>query len=324
MAVGGLTGVTAISAADKSTCALLRAGTITCWGNNAYGQLGNGTRIGSLVPVAVKGLSGATTISARGTTACVRLNTGRAMCWGEILGNGTGTSSSVPVAVTGLSGVLAVAAGSYENACALLNTGRAKCWGQNNEGELGNGTLVGSGVPVSVTGLNGVTAVSVGDYSACALLNTGRAKCWGDNAFGEVGHGTTAGATGPCSLGLRTCYPNPVAVVGLSSATAISAGKFHACALISGGTVKCWGDNEAAQLGNGTNSGPDTCAAGFACNPAPGAVTGLTGATAVGAGGFQTCALVGGTVECWGLNHFGELGDGTTTSSGVPVAVVEL
>lgn len=214
------------------------------------------------------------------------------------------------MAVSGLTGVTAVS-----GSCALLTGGTVECWGYNGEGELGDGTTTTSSTPVAVTGLSGVTAISSGGSSTCALLSGGGVECWGDNEYGELGNGTTTNSS------------TPVAVSGLNSATAISVGGYQsACALLSNGTVECWGWNNYGQLGNGTTTGPDTCNTSYACSTTPVAVSGLTGATAVSVGVASACALVtGGTVQCWGDNsQGGELGNGTTTSSTTPVAVSSL
>ena len=191
----------------------------------------------------------------------------------------SGTSSGcalTPVAVSNLSGVKAIAAGG-SNTCALLSGGTVECWGSGNYGELGNGTTTTSSTPVVVSNLSGATAISVGETHACAVVSGGAVECWGDNQYGELGDGTS---TGPSTCSSEPCSTTPVAVSGLSGATAVAAGDYHDCALISGGTVQCWGSNDDGQLGDGTSAGPSTCDY-LACATTPVAVSGLTGAVAI-------------------------------------------
>jgi alpha-tubulin suppressor-like RCC1 family protein len=140
------------------------------------------------------------------------------------------------------------------------------------------------------------------DDLCCFCLAGGGVDCWGLNTSGQLGNGTTTGNTGA-----------PVAVSGITNATAITARHSHTCALLATGGVDCWGDNGFGKLGNGTTTTSST----------PVAVSGITNATAVAAGYYHTCALLAtGGAACWGYNYFGQLGNGTTTDSSTPVGVV--
>ena len=161
-------------------------------------------------------------------------------------------------------------------------------------------------------GVVGASAVAVGGGGACALLAGGTVACWGANGLGQLGEGSSEGPQ-RCAAG-GACAASAVPVHGLAGARAIAVGADHACALLAAGAVDCWGYNFAAELGIGTSSGVRRCAAGAWCATSPVAVDGLSGATAIAAGGDHTCALLaGGAVDCWGFNSFGQLGDGHST-----------
>jgi len=148
-------------------------------------------------------------------------------------------------------------------------------------------------------------AIAAGAYHTCALKG-GQVYCWGKNDYGQLGDGTTMTRTTP------TLVAN--GAMGNSGVTAVAAGAYHTCAL-KGGKVYCWGRNNFGQLGDGTTTDRNTPTL-----VADGAM-GNSGVTAVAAGAYHTCALKGGQVYCWGRNNFGQLGDGTTTSSNTPVLV---
>jgi alpha-tubulin suppressor-like RCC1 family protein len=306
--LGLTTDVTVVETGYFHACVLLSSGAIKCWGQNTYGQLGDGTTTNSTTPVNVSTLSsGVRAISAGLLFNCALLNTGAVKCWGQNtynqLGDGSTTQRNSPVDVSGLnSGVAAIESGYY-HACALLNSGAVKCWGQNIYGQLGDGSLIQRNSPVDVSGLNsGVIAISAGYYHTCALLSTGAVKCWGYNTYGELGDGTTTNSS------------NPVNVSTLSSGvSAISAGGYQTCALLSTGAVKCWGQNTYGQLGDGSTTQRNS----------PVDVLGLTsGVTTISAGYIHSCAVLStGVIKCWGANSSGQLGDGTITTRNSPVDV---
>jgi len=316
-----------LAAGGFHTCAITPSGGVKCWGNNSYGQIGDGTTTDRWTPTDVYGLSSGVVAIATGGNytiglengnpqsaehSCALTASGGVKCWGANitgqLGDGTTTNRNTPVDVVGLtSGVVAVSAGMHHT-CALTVSGGAKCWGSNFIGELGDGTTTERHTPVDVVGLtSGVTAISAGGEYSCALTNAGGVKCWGYNSYGQLGDGTWKERHAP------------VDVVGLTSGVAaIAAGNQnfysnfnypeceHTCALTITGGVKCWG----------CDTGSDT----------PVDVYGLTsGISSIAVGGQHSCALTsGGGVKCWGRNKVGAVGDGTITQQNTPVDVIGL
>jgi alpha-tubulin suppressor-like RCC1 family protein len=316
-AANQLAGVALVAAGGDHTCALSQPGGVECWGDNTYGELGDGTTLSRLKPAPVPNLSsGVVAIAAGANHTCALLTTGGMKCWGYNrygqLGNGTATGAETanpePVDVSGLqSGVVAITAGGAHT-CALLQTGGVKCWGWNRRGQIGDGQDCSTSqcrrlVPTDVAGLaSGVTGIVAGVYHTCAVLATGAVKCWGQNDLGQVGAPTGS----PCvneQLEPLACAPAPVDVPGLAGVTAVAAGYGHTCALLASGGVKCWGDNTSGQLGDGR-------ACGTTCH-SPVDVSAITAATAIATGGQHTCALSSsGGVKCWGDNEHGQLGNG--------------
>jgi alpha-tubulin suppressor-like RCC1 family protein len=297
-----------VSSGFGQTCAVTGPnGAVKCWGRNDNGELGNGTTTSSSKPVGVSGLSSkVAAVSAGGSRTCALTTGGTLRCWGDNPGNGA-SSTTTPVVVSGLSsGVKAVSAGGTFT-CALTTAGGVRCWGAGSLGQLGNGALTPSSLPVTPTGLgSGVAAVSSGAQHACALTTAGGVKCWGWNNYGETGDGSGASTT-----------PEPIDVSGFSGGiAAVAVGGYHTCVITSSGAAQCWGQNQAGQLGDGTQSDSVT----------PVSVSGLpSGVAALTGGTYHTCAITsGGAAKCWGSNATGQLGDGTTTDRSGPVDVVGL
>jgi alpha-tubulin suppressor-like RCC1 family protein len=188
-----------------------------------------------------------------------------------------------------------------EYTCVRLPDGTARCAGRNQFGQLGDGTWANSSVLVRPSGLTTAKLVAAGDEFSCALLTDGGAKCWGLGEQGQRGDGTYT------QIALT-----PVPVQGLTGATALAAGYNHTCALLTDGTMRCWGSNKYGQIGDPTTTG----------SAVPVAVANISGVLAFTTGGFHTCALLQArTVKCWGANGNGQLGDGTMTTSFTPVTV---
>ncbi len=350
--------VVALGLGQSHACGVTPGGALYCWGDNSNGKLGNGTTVASSIPVAVPSLSsGVRSVAATWQSTCAVLTSGAVKCWGSNisgqLGDGTTTSSPVPVQVVGLtSGVVDVSLGE-QHACVLTTDGGAQCWGDNTYGQLGQGDLVRRTTPTSVPGLSsGVRQVSAGRWAhSCATLNDDTVRCWGNNAYGQLGDGTTVQKTSPVVVsGLsaaevlpgssHTCarttsggvkcwgrhnfgqvgvgsgspsYSSPANVVGLSSGvTQLATNSNGSCALVSG-VVKCWGLGTGGQLGNNA----------FANSSTPVNVVGLASdVTKLVFGNNTTCVLTTSEgAKCWGMNNFGQLGDGTATNRSVPVSI---
>jgi alpha-tubulin suppressor-like RCC1 family protein len=349
-----------------STCALLSTDAVRCWGSNGFGQLGDGTAGDNrLAPVATTGLpvgEDIVTLAVGGRHACVILGSSGMMCWGlgdsGQLGNnraGTSYEEHSAVSVEGTPEGWRQVTGGYFYTCAIQEDDSAWCWGKNDYGQLGNGSLVNSPVPVAVTDLEGVSSMTAGSFHTCAADADGSLWCWGRNDRGQLGNGTTDDSSIPirveaitarilavalgtlhtCALlesGDVMCWGNnefgqlgngttddslvPVAVSDFPSpARQIASGYEHTCVILEGGEVMCWGHNERGQVGDRTEGN---------IRSQPVSVEGLpSGAVSIGTGTFHTCVVLENkTLLCWGYNAHGELGNGTTDNSLEPVVVL--
>lgn len=242
--------VVAISAGGATTCAVVADGSVYCWGNNQYGQIGDGTTERRLTPARVTGLANATSVSASSAHVCATSGAGTVVCWGweyhGRLGNGAGSVNGyqmTPVEVSLVAPATQIATGG-DFGCARLTTGRIACWGGNDYGQLGTGSQVYSSVPVLVASVTGLDRIATADAATCALGIDDVVRCWGRNRSGQIGNGIA---------GVGAVVLSPSVVMGLSGPLSdVDSGFAHTCALAEGGAVSCWGSNTFGEIGDGT------------------------------------------------------------------------
>ncbi len=307
--------------ADRTVCALLKSGSVNCVGDSGNGQLGDGSSEESSTPVAVKGIANATMISSGQESSCVVLEGGSIDCWGSnrsrVLGQaypgtekapeecGFSACSLLPISVSGITNGIGVGDAPFAGqACAVLASGQIECWGENKEGQVGNGERGSSKLvetPHPVSKITNAVSVSTGDGESCAVLATGGVDCWGRNHYeaaeegGALGNGEEHGPEKCQTSPAIYCSDVPVAVVGITNATEVSAGGGFACARLSTGHVECWG--RGGTLGDSSGTASDE----------PVEVSGLTNASSISAGVNTACAVLSeGAMECWGSNSFGQ------------------
>ncbi len=228
---------------------------------------------------------------------------GESFCWGHNQFGEAGDGTKTPAYSPRLSSNVeptTMAAGFFHT-CGLV-AGKAWCWGANTNGQLGAATL-STPSPVAVSGGHTFDHIASTDYSVCASGSSG-VYCWGWNNFYQLGQG---GSTPKSSN-------TPLKVLFDKQVIDLTGGSGHFCALTDAGEVWCWGLSNGGQLGQPVE--------GFKAKAAPVLVAGLSGVVAITAGGHHTCAaLKDGTAVCWGLNNYGQLGNGSQKISSKPVVV---
>jgi alpha-tubulin suppressor-like RCC1 family protein len=341
--VPGLSASAAV-AGGFHTCALSGA-KIECWGYDFYGQLGGHVdKVG--VATTVTGVRGAKAVATATDASCALVTdfvdpAVRPQCWGSNadgrlgVGSAQPTSTEVPVPVDLVPSVAGREAGSALHAgngtfCGTpVGASGERCWGLNGHREVVDGGTAALLSPTESTNLGGVSSYDLGGSlvggvergTTCGVA-AGGARCWGYNGQGQLGNATTTDSGAPVDV-LYDPDPddpdNPL--VPITGVTAVAVGGDHACAIVGGGQVRCWGDNSVGQLGTNTTD-PQTGAVVVQQDTDPDDDAPLTGVTALVAGTSHTCALLSSQhVRCWGLNSRGQLGTsgGNRAQANLPV-----
>lgn len=285
------------------TCALDAQGTAFCWGANASGQIGDGSRADRTSPTEVATQVALQMVTAGLAHTCALDGSGAAFCWGRNVGGQLGDASrddrTTPVRVSGGRRFRSLVAG-WNHTCGVEGGGEVWCWGLNSDGQLGDGTRLDRLVPTSVPGAPPFQVLAAGNGHTCGVTG-GQVRCWGDNRFGQLGTGDQQSSSRPAS---PVDLPDAV--------TRVAAGAVHTCALLGDGRAFCWGQNVHGQLGDGSTTSRSV----------PTAVAGDVRFRSLYAGGGSTCGVsTDGAEYCWGLNQTGQLGDGSRTNRTLPTPV---
>jgi len=317
----GVTGIDGTASQAKalfcgagSSCAILTNDDVMCWGSNSSGQLGTGmTGAAELAPVAATALNSLDPISklALGNAwSCALHTTGAVSCWGSDLsgrlgdGGDADVASPTPVSVAGLDGSSKRAvdiSSNNDHVCVVLETGEVECWGENRYGVIGDSSTEDRNVPTQTdkSTFEAVVQVASGRVHSCALMESGAVYCWGSDAEGQLGD--TDDGQGNKSIRAVTSILEALDV----GAQKLAAGASHTCAVLTEGSIACWGADNAGQVGDNED--------GYESEYEPRIVPGLDGLVAVdiAASNELTCAVFDdGSVRCWGADASGQIGDG--------------
>lgn len=331
--VQGVTGSSQLAVAEMHRCTS-DVGHVRCWGKNHLSQLGVSSGSGIVMPIA----EGARLVRSRGSTSCALMNDGTVECWGYALSRVAGEDRSEwtyprgdtpevqhrPAKVPGVSGASDLVLGPWA-ACAVVGKDNV-CWGSNHGSQLGD---IGDHQlqPAPMQALAGLSKLALGGNGACGVDAKGRTMCTGIavRAMGGIARNADGIPVANSAADVETFMREHERIAGekgvarhvkeLDGAVGFALGDFHSCAVLKTGRVRCWGNGDDGQLGDGTTKDSDT----------PVEVVGISDAEAVAVGSGHSCALRrGGRVSCWGRNSFGQLGDGTETKRAKPVEVAGL
>ena len=298
----GETGWVALNAGYQHTCGVTIRRTAYCWGDNTYGQLGDGTTTSQLSPTLVHGGRTLATVVAGVRHTCGVDSGGTAYCWGDnssyALGDTTTTSRTSPHPVqipAGASTFTLISVGKYHT-CAKATATATFCWGYNSTGQVGDGGTVSTASPVAITGRLALSPIATGSEHSCGIASTASPSfmyCWGSNSSGQLGNSTAVNQTSPSQ------------VSGSNNWKSVASSDRTTCGTDATDTGYCWGSGGSGQIGDG----------GTQNRSAPTAILTSLKWAQLSAGGSHTCGIaVSGKAYCWGSNASGQIGDGSSVA----------
>ncbi len=299
-----------IGKTGATTCGVRFDGAAFCWGNNAQGQLGDGTLMQRSSPARVRTDLRFSSIAVGASHVCGITFAHDVACWGTspngAFGDGTTGTRLVPELLTSSSRFLQVVAGE-DFTCALSDRRLATCWGQGRQGQLGDGLAESHTTPITVTDSIEFTSLVAAQFGVCGLTENGRAYCWGNNDFGTVGDGTL-GLEGGISR-----HRSPSRVLGVPAFSQISAGYETMCGIGVDRVSYCWGYNAFGEVGDGS----------FEHRAIPTPIDGALEIRSLAAGTANGCGVTSArAIVCWGDSLHGALGDDNTVEAPRPSPVL--
>ncbi len=294
-----------LTAGTTHTCAINPSSKLKCWGRNQFGQLGDGTTVDQSTSEFIDSANSYADVSAGDMHTCAITTLGVLKCWGRNnssqLGDGTTVDQLTPMTVDAgtLYSQISV---SGSLSCGITTAGVLKCWGQNSKGGLGDGSVINKSTPTIINAGTTYLKIATGALHTCGITTANVLKCWGLNDSGQLGDGTTADKTLPLVIDSGTTYSK----IAVSSFVL-----YHTCGITTSNVLKCWGNNNYGQIGDGTSG---------VARAVPVIISAGVSFSDISVGYVHTCAVASATnnLYCWGYNHFSQLGDYTSTNRSSP------
>lgn len=296
-----------VAGGGNNTCVIYSTGSLKCWGENTYGQLGDGTNTTRTAPVSVNSAELFKKVfSGGGPSTCAQTTGDKIMCWGwgsgGQLGNGSTAQQLSPVFVDSGAIYPIVDTGGGQN-CAINASSKLRCWGMNGSGQVGDNSTTSRSSPVNVDSAENYQYIGLGYEHSCAITTGGVLKCWGKNDYGQLGDNSLTNSSVPKIIDASVSYKY------------VAGGSRNTCAITTTGILKCWGDNSYGQLGIGS----------LTASLVPVVVDSGVSYSYVDTAfrfGYSVCGITTtGILKCWGNNSTRMVGDGGTVNRTTPAVI---